>query len=130
MTIYDHEPDCNCDACTNHREEQGKLAMRRQRYAEHKKEIVMIKSPKKTQEADSLESRALKTRWKKCSLSKLIGADYALRIFMTSPVLRGEALKICEMLINQVREEINSKERERRIKREPYDKSTWLGEKE
>ena len=43
----------------------------------------MIKSPKKTQEVDSLESRALKTRWKKCSLSELIGADYALRIFRT-----------------------------------------------
>jgi hypothetical protein len=67
------------------------------------------------------ESRALQTRWKKCSLSNLIGADYALRIFRTSPVLRGEGLRICEMLINQVREEINSrpeecKERERRVK--------------
>ena len=93
--------------------------------------MAMIKSPKKTQEVDSLESRALKTRWKKCSLSELIGADYALRIFRTSPVLRGEALKICEMLINQVREEINSrpeecKKMERRIKRKPYDKSTWF----
>lgn len=84
---------------------------------------------------DSLTTRALKTRWKKCSLSELIGADYALRVFRTSPLLRGETLKQCEELINEVRTEINSrpeecKKMERRVKREAYDKSTWLGEKE
>ncbi len=68
---------------------------------------------------DSIEARALKTRWKKCSLSELVGADYALRIFHTSPLLRGESSKQCIELINEVRTEINSrpeecKERERR----------------
>ena len=44
-----------------------------------------------------------KTRWKKCTLDELIGADYALRIFLTSPLLRGETRKQCEELINEVR---------------------------
>lgn len=61
---------------------------------------------------DSLEARALKTRWKKCSLPELIGADYALRVFRTSPLLRGETLKQCEELINEVRTEINSRPEE------------------
>lgn len=58
---------------------------------------------------DSLTARALKTRWKKCSLSELIGADYALRVFRTSPLLRGETSKQCEELINEVRMEINAR---------------------
>lgn len=58
---------------------------------------------------NSLTTRALKTRWKKCSLPELIGADYALRVFRTSPLLRGETLKQCEELINEVRMEINSR---------------------
>jgi hypothetical protein len=62
------------------------------------------------------------TRWKRCSLDELIGADYSLRIFLTSPLLRGEARKQCEDLINEVRTEINSrpeecKERERRVEK-------------
>ena len=62
------------------------------------------------------------TRWKKCNIDELIGADYALRIFRTSPVLRGEALKQCEELINECRMEINArpdecKERESRDKK-------------
>ena len=52
------------------------------------------------------------TRWKKCNLDELIGADYALRIFRTSPLLRGEALKQCEELINEVRTEINARPEE------------------
>ena len=51
-------------------------------------------------------------RWKKCNLDELIGADYALRLFLTSPLLRGECRKQCEDLINEVRGEINSRPKE------------------
>jgi hypothetical protein len=37
MTIYDHEPDCTCDACIAHNKEQSKLAARRDVSAEKKK---------------------------------------------------------------------------------------------
>jgi hypothetical protein len=53
-----------------------------------------------------------KTRWKKCNLDEPIGADYALRIFLTSPLLRGEVHKQCEDLINEVRTEINARPEE------------------
>lgn len=48
-------------------------------------------------------------RWKKLTLPELLGADFALRVFRTSIILRGEALKECESLINEVRMEINSR---------------------
>jgi hypothetical protein len=57
----------------------------------------------------STESFPSRIRWKKCNLDELLGADYALRIFRTSPVLRGEALKISEDLVNEVRTEINAR---------------------
>lgn len=50
------------------------------------------------------------TRWKKCTLQELVGADYGLRIFATSPVLRGEARNICIDLINEIRTEINKRD--------------------
>ena len=59
----------------------------------------------------TLESIANK-RWKKCNIDELVGADYALRLFRTSPVLRGESLKLCEELINEVRTEINCRPEE------------------
>ena len=66
------------------------------------------------------ESFPSRTRWKKLNLDELLGADYALRVFLTSPLLRGETRKQCEELINEVRTEINArpeecKERERRL---------------
>ena len=48
-------------------------------------------------------------RWKKLTLPELLGADFALRVFRTSPLLRGESLKQVEELINEVRYEINSR---------------------
>lgn len=48
-------------------------------------------------------------RWEKLSLPELLGSDYALRLFRTSPLLRGESLKQCEELINEVRTVINSR---------------------
>lgn len=58
---------------------------------------------------DSLEARALKTRWKKLNLPELLGADYALRMALTSVVFRGEAKKQLIDLTNEVRKEINAR---------------------
>lgn len=52
------------------------------------------------------------TRWRKCNVPELLGADYALRLFLTSPVVRGEVRKQCIELINEVRDEINSRPEE------------------
>jgi hypothetical protein len=75
------------------------------------KDILGREPTKKERDAlcDSLERIAHPTRWKKLNLDELLGADYALRMFRTSPLLRGEALKLSEELINEVRMEINSR---------------------
>ena len=57
----------------------------------------------------STESFPSRTRWKKLSLDQLLGSDYSLRLFLTSPLLRGEPRKQCEELINEVRTEINAR---------------------
>jgi hypothetical protein len=57
-----------------------------------------------------IEMEPNKHRWGGMNLDQLIGADYALRIFRTSPILRGEALKICDALIDEVREKIKKVE--------------------
>lgn len=57
----------------------------------------------------SLQRIAHPTRWKKLNLDELLGSDYSIRVLMTSPVLRGEALKLCIDLVNEIRSEINSR---------------------
>jgi hypothetical protein len=73
---------------------------------------ILGRDPTKKERAalcDSLQRIAHPTRWKKLNLDELLGADYALRMIRTSPLLRGEALKLSEELINEVRMEINSR---------------------
>jgi hypothetical protein len=75
------------------------------------KDILGREPTKKERDAlcDSLERIARPTRWKRLNLDELLGADYALRMIRTSPLLRGETLKLSEELINEVRMEINSR---------------------
>lgn len=61
---------------------------------------------------DSLENITRPKRWRHCTIEQLVGADYALRMFMTSPVLRGEARLQCADLVNEIRREINARPEE------------------
>lgn len=58
---------------------------------------------------DSFANPDRPKRWTHCTIGQLLGADYGLRIFMTSPVLRGEARKVCIELVNEIRNEINAR---------------------
>ena len=73
------------------------------------KDILGREPSKKERDAlcNSLENIARPPRWRKLNLDHLLGAEYALRCFRTSPILRGEALKLCDQLIYEVRNEIN-----------------------
>lgn len=85
------------------------------------KDILGREPSKKELDAlcNSLKNIARPPRWRKLNLSELLGADYSLRIFRTSPLLRGESLKLCEELINEIRAEINKRPEECKLQNKP-----------